>query len=84
MNPDYIFKGLCAAVVVIMMIYYIRRERKLLSLIFGCITGLAGLMLLNKYGLYIGTDIPLNLFNVISSCVLGIPYVICIAVLEQF
>lgn len=84
MNPDHIFKGLCAAVIAVMLIYYIRREKKLISLLFGSLSGIAGLLLLNKYGTLIGAEAPLNAFNTAASCVLGLPYVICLAVMNHF
>ncbi len=78
-----IFYSICAVTVLIMLIYYMKRERKILSLIFGALTGLAALVILNKYGVYIGVKVPLNLFNVGGSAVLGVPFVICLVILQQ-
>lgn len=83
MTADNIFKIVCAAVIIIMLIYYIKRERKILSMLFGALTGAAALIILNKYGGVIGVDIPLNLFNLSGSVVLGVPFVICLVILKQ-
>ena len=67
MTSENIFAAICILTVLIMMIYYIKRERKLLSFLFGAVTGTAALILLNKYGAFIGIDVPLNIFNVSGS-----------------
>lgn len=74
--------GICAAVVIFMLIYYMKRERKLLSFFIGALTGLAALMVLNKYGENFGAFVPLNIFNVSASAVLGVPFVIFLAVMS--
>lgn len=83
MTAENIFYGVCAAAVLVMLIYYIKRERKLFSALFGALTGAAALIILNKYGSFIGADVPLNVFNVIGSAVLGVPFVICLVILVQ-
>lgn len=65
----------CAAVVLIMFIYYSRRQKRLASVILGTVTGVAALVLVNKFGYIIGADLPLNLFNICGSTVLGVPFV---------
>ena len=71
-NILYIMYGLA---VLVMFIYYIRRRRKFLSAFFGVFSGLAALFLLNKFGGMIGVEMPLNVFNLCGSAVLGIPFV---------
>ncbi len=83
MTSENIFAAICILTVLIMVIYYIKRERKLLSLLFGAVTGTAALILLNKYGVFIGIDVPLNIFNVSGSAVLGVPFVICLVILQR-
>lgn len=83
MDAEKLFYGICAAVILIMIIYYFRRERKIFSLFFGAATGFIALHLVNKYGIYIDTDIPLNTFNVIGSTVLGVPFVLCLVILNM-
>ena len=83
MTSENIFAAICILTVLIMMIYYIKRERKLLSFLFGAVTGTAALILLNKYGVFIGIDVPLNIFNVSGSAVLGVPFVICLVILQR-
>lgn len=82
MNTDIIFKLLCGAIVLIMGIYYLRREKKLLSLLIGAVTGTAALFLVNKYGGMIGVEIPLNLFNMLGSMVLGVPFVVFLVIMN--
>lgn len=83
MTAENIFKAVCIAAAGIMLIYYIKRERKILSFLFGAVTGAAALIILNKYGGLIGAEIPLNIFNVGGSVVLGVPFVICLVILKQ-
>lgn len=83
MTAENIFKAVCIAAAGIMLIYYIKRERKILSFLFGALTGAAALIILNKYGGLIGAEIPLNIFNVGGSVVLGVPFVICLVILKQ-
>lgn len=83
MTAENIFKAVCIAAAGIMLIYYIKRERKILSFLFGALTGAAALIILNKYGGLIGAEIPLNIFNVGGSFVLGVPFVICLVILKQ-
>ena len=82
MDTDLIFKTVCGVVIAIMIIYYFRREKKLMSLIAGVFTGEAALFILDKYGEIIGIDVPLNIFNVLGSAVLGVPFVVFIAVVN--
>lgn len=82
MGTEMIFNIACAAAVLIMAGYYMKRRRKLLSFIFGSLTGIAALFAVNSYGYLIGADLPLNLFNVCGSSVLGVPFVICVTVLN--
>lgn len=83
MTTENIFRILCGAAVFIMAVYYIKREHKLRSLIFGGLTGFAALVIINKYGGMIGADIPLNIFNIVGSSILGVPFVICLVILTQ-
>ena len=82
MDIEMLFKILCGIVVVIMMIYYFRRQRKLLSFIIGAFTGGAALFIVNKYGTLIGANIPLNLFNILGSLILGVPFVVFIVIMN--
>ncbi|MCM1133512.1 MAG: pro-sigmaK processing inhibitor BofA family protein [Ruminococcus flavefaciens] len=75
MNTETIFFMTCAVAVLIMIIYYSRRRKKISSVLFGVITGLTALVLVNKYGCVIGAELPLNAFNICGSAVLGVPFV---------
>ena len=75
MSTQELFYFICGVTAVIMIIYYIRRKRRLLSAFFGMFTGFAALLAVNCFGGYIGVELPLNLFNVCGSAVLGIPFV---------
>lgn len=83
MTSEMIFKAACAVVSVIMLIYYLRREKKVFSVLFGALTGIAALTIVNKYGGMLDIEIPLNMFNVGGSIVLGIPFVVCLVILTQ-
>ncbi|MDE6035545.1 MAG: pro-sigmaK processing inhibitor BofA family protein [Ruminococcus sp.] len=78
MNPDIIFIIICCVTVIIMLLYYSRRENKVTSVIFGAFTGIIALFILNRFN----TDIPLNIFNLGGSAVLGVPYVAGIVLLK--
>lgn len=82
MKTEMIFRLICGAVGLIMFVYYLRRERKIASLMYGAVTGLAALFLLNKYGCYIGAELPLDLFDLCGSAVLGVPFVVCLVILK--
>lgn len=75
----YIVYGLTAA---IMLIYYIRRKRRFISAFFGVFSGLAALLLVNRFGGAIGVELPLNMFNVCGSMVLGIPFVAFVIIMN--
>lgn len=82
METDTLFKIICGAVTVIMLIYYLRREKKLMSMLVGAVTGGAALFIVNKYGAFIGAEVPINLFNLAGSAVLGVPFVIFIVIMN--
>lgn len=82
MNTEAIFFMTCAAVVLIMAVYYGGRRKKFSSALFGIITGLAALILVNKYGGIIGAELPLNVFNICGSAVLGVPFVACLIIIK--
>ena len=84
MTADVIFRIACAAVILIMLIYHLKRRKRILSIITGAATGLAALILLNKFGNYAGIDISLNTFNLVGSSVLGVPFVIALVVMNYF
>ncbi|MDE5835021.1 MAG: pro-sigmaK processing inhibitor BofA family protein [Ruminococcus sp.] len=82
MQTDLIFWLICGVAVIVMLIYYSRRERKFLSFIFGALTGMTALFILNRYGGTIGAEIPLNIFNVGGSAFLGVPFVAGLVILK--
>lgn len=82
MNPDHILIIMAAAGAVIMLCSLSRRRRKLLSAVFGGISGLCALFLLSRFGPAIGTDFPLNVFSLTGSAVLGVPFVAGLALLR--
>lgn len=82
MDTDIIFAAVCGAVILIMAIYYLKREKRLKAILFGSVTGLAALFILNKYGGNFDTELPLNIFNLCGSAVLGVPFVICLVLLK--
>lgn len=82
MNTDILFAAVCTVAVLIMVIYYLKCKKRLRALIFGAMTGLAALFILNKFGGNFDTRLPLNAFNLAGSAVLGVPFVICMVVLR--
>lgn len=82
MNTDLIFWIASIVIMIIMLIYYISRRKKLKTLFFGVFTGLAALFLLNKFGDDFGAYLPLNIFNLCGSAILGVPFVICLVLLK--
>ncbi len=82
MGTDNLFALICGAVITIMLIYYVRHKRRIRAFLFGSLTGLAALLILNKFGGQFDTCLPLNIFNVCGSAVLGVPFVICLVILN--
>lgn len=82
MDTDVIFAAVCAVPVLVMTIYYVRRRKRISTLLFGSMTGLAALLILDRWGGCFNTELPLNLFNVCGSTVLGVPFVICLVILK--
>lgn len=82
MNTDLMFRLICGVIIVIMIIYHLRKQKKIMSFLFGAVTGTAALFLLNKYGIYIGVTVQLNLFNLVGSAVLGVPFVVFLTIMN--
>lgn len=84
MTAENIFKAVCCITAAVMLIYYLRREKKIFSVLFGALTGIVALTIVNKYGNMIDVIIPLNAFNVGGSVILGVPFVVCLVILAYF
>ena len=82
MNTDEIFKIICGIMIVVNGIYFLKCRKKLFSFLLSGILGFAALVLLNKYGLFIGEVPPLNKFNIAGSIILGVPYVVLAAIIK--
>lgn len=82
MSTEVLFYLICGTAALIMLIYYIRRRRRLVSAFFGVFSGLAALVIMNKFGGLIGGELPLNTFNVCGSMVLGIPFVALMIIIK--
>ena len=82
MDRNMIFAAICCTATVIMSIYYLCRERGVRTVLFGVLTGLTALLILNQYGSMFSTRLPLNVFNVAGSAVLGVPFVIILVLLK--
>ena len=63
-----------------MLIAYASRRKKLLSFLFGTVSGMFAFFLVCRYGCEIGIEIPMNIFNFVGSGVLGIPFVVLLAI----
>lgn len=75
-----IFAAVCAAAVLVMALYYIIHGRSLPELLKGSLSGIAALVILNRFSGELAVCAPLNAFNVSGSAVLGVPYVIILVV----
>lgn len=82
MRTETLFYIVCGAAAAAMLLYYIKRRHKVLSFIFGSVSGLLTLFLFNKFGYVAGLEIPLNLFNICGSAVLGIPFVAALIIIN--
>ncbi|MBR1823611.1 MAG: hypothetical protein IJ779_05200 [Ruminococcus sp.] len=82
MNTDIIFTAVCAVVILIMIHYYSKRPNRLISAIFGTFSGIAAMLALCTFGSMAGIDTELNLFNLIGSAVLGVPYAACVIIMN--
>lgn len=82
MNTDVVFAAICTIAVLVMAIYYITRKNKVRSVLFGSFTGISALLILNRWGSCFNSELPLNVFNVSGSAVLGVPFVIMLVILK--
>ena len=82
MTSEMIFRAICSLVTIIMFVYYLKREKKLLSFFTGAFTGSVALFLLNRYGNMLGVTIPLNVFNISGSIILGVPFVAFLVIMN--
>ncbi len=82
MNADTIFIFLCIAVTAIIIVYYLKREKKLIYVLTGALTGSAALFIINRYGTVFSLEINLNLFNIIGSVILGVPFVVFLVIMN--
>lgn len=82
MSANVIFLLICAVTVLTMLFYHMKRERRVLSFLFGAVTGFVALVILNKYGSAVGADVPLNIFNISGSAILGVPFVAGLVILK--
>ena len=82
MKTDTIFKLICTALIVIMMLLYFRRNNKVSSFLYGAVSGLISLMLLDEIGEYINVSVVMNYFNIGGSILFGVPYVILLTIMN--
>ncbi|MDE5765119.1 MAG: pro-sigmaK processing inhibitor BofA family protein [Ruminococcus sp.] len=82
MRTETLFYIICGTAFIAMLLYYIKRRHKVISFIFGSLSGLVTLFLFNKFGYVAGLEIPLNIFNICGSAVLGIPFVAVIIIIN--
>jgi len=79
---DTILVLACAAAAVAMLLFYRRRKHRLLSALYGAVTGIGALLVMNCFGGYIGAELPLNPFNLTGSALLGAPFVVMMTILR--
>ena len=79
---EIIFWSLCGIAVLAMAVYYMTRLKRLRSIFYGALTGIISLFLVNYFGGRFCVNLPLNIFNVTGSIILGIPFVICMVIFK--
>ena len=79
---EVIFWGIWAVLGVIMLLYYLRRKRRVLSLLVGAVSGLLALLVVHYGGSLVGISPVLNPLHLVQSAVLGVPGVILMVVLH--
>lgn len=82
METNTIFIVGCTAAAAAMVIYYLRKRRNTASFIAGTVSGIVSLFLLEKVSDLFSLNIPLNLFNIAGSLILGVPYVVILAIMN--
>mgnify|MGYP000972293468 FL=1 len=79
---EVIFWGIWAVLGLIMLLYYLRRKRRVLSLLVGAGSGLLALLVGHYGGSLVGISPVLNPLHLVQSAVLGVPGVILMVVLH--
>lgn len=79
---EVIFWGIWAVLGLIMLLYYLRRKRRVLSLLVGAGSGLLSLLVVHYGGSLVGISPALNPLHLVQSAVLGVPGVILMVVLH--
>ena len=79
---EVIFWGIWAVLGLIMLLYYLRRKRRVLSLLVGAGSGLLELLVVHYGGSLVGISPVLNPLHLVQSAVLGVPGVILMVVLH--
>ena len=79
---EVIFWGIWAVLGLIMLLYYLRRKRRVLSLLVGAGSGLLALLVVQYGGSLVGISPALNPLHLVQSAVLGVPGVILMVVLH--
>ena len=79
---DIAFYFICGCAVLIMTIYYLKRRKRTASVLFGSVSGILTLFLVNCFGASFGAELPLNIFNVSGSALLGVPFVAGLIILK--
>ena len=74
--------GIWAVLGLIMLLYYLRRKRRVLSLLVGAGSGLLALLVVHYGGSLVGISPVLNPLHLVQSAVLGVPGVILMVVLH--
>ncbi len=82
LETNTIFIVGCTAAAAAMGIYYLRNRRNIASFIAGTVSGIVSLFLLEKVSDLFSLNIPLNLFNIAGSLILGVPYVVILAIMN--
>ena len=67
---------------IFMLVYYYRQEHPVKSALFGSLSGLSGFFAAKLIFFAAGVVLPLNLFSLLFSAVLGLPGVVALSILQ--
>ncbi len=84
MNGEIILWGILVVSAIIMLIYYGKSDAPIRSSLKGVFFGAAALAAVHFLGAYFSFTLPLNIFNIAVSLILGVPGVILLVLGKIF
>lgn len=80
----YILWGILIVFALVMFVYYKKSDKPLKNAFLGIFSGAFGITLLYLFGGTVGIVLPVSLYNILFSLILGIPGVIVLIILKLF